>query len=407
MANLALVIDAGPTVSGGNRVIRMLDRIEKKALKVSNIVSRMFTPASKAMLKFEKRLTRIESKFRKFGATQNKVQKNFNKQTKLSSRSIGNLIRGFTSLFTVGGRAGFAIGEGAAAIGGLGFAAAATAGLILALVAALAAVLVAVVLFVGAIKGAIAVTKFIITETIAWEKELINVAKTANLTDRGIEMLTKGIQGMLAILPVTRTELLGIAEVAGQMGIQGVKNILRFTNAIAQLSLTSNIVGREGATAMARFLKVTGTGVRFVEELASVITALGNSYAATESEILNMTTQLAQNVAAFDVSAEKILSLSAVMKALGIETEVGSSVVGRAFNEIANSIDKGGESLESLRKITKLSFDELKRLDNFDIFIKTLEGLRRVQEEGGNVSETLRSIVLIRLPARILSSCWN
>lgn len=394
MANLALVIDPAPTLSGGNKVLRMLDKIERKALRVSNAMAKMLRPSTASMKAFETRLTRVENKFKKFGRTQDKVQKNITKRSNTSARSIGNLIKGFTNLFNVGGRAGLAVGEGAAAIGTLGTTAAVTGGLIIGLVAGLV-LLLAAVLAVGLTIKLIAKTiKFVIIETIAWEKELINVAKTANLTDRGIVTLTKGIQGMLAVLPVTRTELLGIAEVAGQMGIQGVKNILEFTQAIAQLSLTSNIIGREGATAMARFLKVTNTGVRFVEELSSVITALGNNYAATESEILNMTTQLAQNVAAFDISAEKILSLSAVMKSLGIETEVGSSVVGRAFNEIANSIDKGGESLESLRKITRLSFDELKRLDSFDIFIKTLEGLRRVQEEGGNVSETLRSIGL-------------
>lgn len=394
MANLALVIDPAPTLSGGNKVLRMLDKIERKALRVSNAMAKMLRPSTASMKAFETRLTRVENKFKKFGRTQDKVQKNITKRSNTSARSIGNLIKGFTNLFNVGGRAGLAIGEGAAAIGTLGTTAAVTAGLIVGLVAGLVLLLAGVVAVVLTIKLIAKTIKFVIIETIAWEKELINVAKTANLTDRGIVTLTKGIQGMLAVLPVTRTELLGIAEVAGQMGIQGVKNILKFTQAIAQLSLTSNIIGREGATAMARFLKVTNTGVRFVEELSSVITALGNNYAATESEILNMTTQLAQNVAAFDISAEKILSLSAVMKSLGIETEVGSSVVGRAFNEIANSIDKGGESLESLRKITRLSFDELKRLDSFDIFIKTLEGLRRVQEEGGNVSETLRSIGL-------------
>ena len=74
MANLALVIDPAPTLSGGNKVLRMLDKIERKALRVSNAMAKMLKPSTASMKAFETRLTRVENKFKKFGRTQEETE---------------------------------------------------------------------------------------------------------------------------------------------------------------------------------------------------------------------------------------------------------------------------------------------------------------------------------------------
>src|SRR5690606_40400737 len=70
------------------------------------------------------------------------------------------------------------------------------------------------------------------------------VRKTVDATEAEFQRLSTGIRRMSREIPVAATELAGIAESAGQLGIQN-KHILKFTRVMADLEIGRASLGKE------------------------------------------------------------------------------------------------------------------------------------------------------------------
>ncbi len=225
------------------------------------------------------------------------------------------------------------------------------------------------------------------------EKGLIGVRKTTDMTDKQFASLTTTLEKMALKIPIAATDLLGIAEAAGQLGVKGAANIAKFTETMGKLQLSSDVVGDEGAKSIARLLTVTDTAIGTVDKFGSVLVRLGNSAAASESEILSMALEVGQATSEFAVSASQAAALGAAMKSLGISSEVGGSVVGRSMNMIAEAVAEGGEKLDYVAKTAGMTADALKKSfgqDSAAVFQKWIAGI------GGMTSSTKTVAMLLK-----------
>ncbi len=228
------------------------------------------------------------------------------------------------------------------------------------------------------------------------ESGLIGVSKTANLsateTERlgaGISRLTTEVSFLGGALPVPRQNLLDIAEVAGQMNIKGVPDILAFTEAVGTLTLTTDLAGEEAANAFGIILQNTGTAAERSLELASALTALGNAFRGGESDILRTANEVARATASFDLAAGDILSLSAVLAAAGVRFEQAGTVIQRTLGGIQTAVTlaQAGD-FNRLEGILAPAVDDVRNLrDEMEGFIGLVNegtqesrfaGLRRV-----------------------------
>ena len=213
---------------------------------------------------------------------------------------------------------------------------------------------------------------------VEFEAGLLNVAKTAGLTAKEMDELGQAIKGM--DLPVSNAELSELATVAGQLGIKGTKNIARFTEVLGKLQLATDIVGSEGASQLARILNITGEGPEEVEKYADVLVTLGNNFAATESEILRVTSEVARATTAFGISSAEATAFGAALKSLGGRAEGGGTAIGKVFRQIQRAIAENGPLLKEFAKtmgttgeaLTK-SFNENKT-DTVIRFFESLSG---------------------------------
>lgn len=242
--------------------------------------------------------------------------------------------------------------------------------------------------FAGLTAAAVIVTKSFID----FEKALVGVGKTANLDGVALQNFGKKIQSLSQDLPVATNELLGIAQAGAQLGIVGEKNLLKFTTTIAKLGVATDLSGEQAATALTRILNVTGETIDTIDVFGSVIVALGNSFAATESEIVKVTTEVARSTSVFGVSSAEAAALAASLKSVGVQAQLGGSAIGRAFREIDKAIRKGGTSLDDLAKITGIAADELENRfgrDAVGVFKAFTEGLGAISKAGGSTTEAL------------------
>lgn len=214
-----------------------------------------------------------------------------------------------------------------------------------------------------------------------YETLLIKVGKTADLQGKELRDFGKEITDMSARLPLSTKELLDLAASAAQIGVKGKDNILKFTETVAKLGTATDIVGEEGTRAIARLLNVTGEGIQTVDRFASIITKLGNETAATESEILRMASRVGKATAQFDLGTVSVLGISAALKSVGVEAELGGSAIGRTFLAIQDAVFKGGDALDTFSKISGKTGEQLKTVFEkdattaFEIFIDSLSKL--------------------------------
>jgi len=229
------------------------------------------------------------------------------------------------------------------------------------------------------------------------EKRMIGVQKTTDFTAAEMKVFESSITGMARRVPVATAALLDIAGVAGQLGIKGVGNVTKFTEVVGKLSLATDVVGAEGAASIARLLNVTGEGVDTVDSFGAVLVALGNNSAATESQILDLATEIGLATSVFSVTSADALALGAAMKSIGVNAELGGSVVGRAMRTIEASIAKGGGEITKLSQVTGIAEKDLKKAfgDNATaVFSQWLQGIGRMIAGGTTAAEALKSFGL-------------
>ena len=236
-----------------------------------------------------------------------------------------------------------------------------------------------------------------------FEQGVVNVRKTTGL---GFEEISDTIQGLAKRLPISTDNLLEIAGAAGQLGVKGAGNIAKFTETFAKLEVASNVAGEEGAKQIARILTVTGDGIPTIDRFSAALVDLGNNSAASESEILEMSTRVAGATARFDVGSAGVLGISAALKSLGRRSEESGGVIGRAFNSIDQAIRNGGFEMEQLQVIMGKTGSQIKKQfkdDAAGTFKSFIDGLSRMDKKGFNVTKTLKNMGLsgVRIDAVI------
>ncbi len=221
-----------------------------------------------------------------------------------------------------------------------------------------------------------------------FDRQLIAVGKTTNITgqdlkDFGAEVVALG--GKLNGISIEG--LLKSSEIAGQLGVKGTDNILKFSTAIEKLKLTSDIISDEQVQDFAKFIEVSRDSFENADRLASVITQLGNNFATTEAQVLSNATEIQKGISIYAASAESVLGLGAATSALGSEAESSRSAIMTTFRVIDKAVSSG-KNLEEVLRLTGLTEKKLSDQFNKDatgVFVKFVGGLSKAKEEGENL----------------------
>jgi TP901 family phage tail tape measure protein len=252
--------------------------------------------------------------------------------------------------------------------------------------------------------GAAAVTAggFAVKSAIDFESSFAGVRKTVDATGPELDRLAKGFLDLSKRIPVNVNALNEIGEAAGQLGVQK-KSILKFTEVIAKLGVSSNLAGEEGAAMLARFANITRMPQRDFDRLGATIVALGNAGASTEKEIAEMGLRLAGAGAQVGMTQAQILGLANALSSVGIEAEAGGSALSTAMISIDKAVMGGGKKLEEFARVAGMSGQEFAaawRKDPSAALVSFIEGLARVKKDGGNVFTTLDKLGLGGLRVR-------
>lgn len=262
----------------------------------------------------------------------------------------------------------------------------------------------------GAIEGAEKLRDAIIATakaSIEYESAFAGVKKTVDGTAEELEALSGGLRNMSLEIPIAATELAGIAESAGQLGIE-TGNILGFTEVMAQLGVTTNLSANEAATALAKFANITKMSESEYSNLGSSIVALGNNFATTEADIVAMATRLASTGEVVGLTEPQILAVATALSSVGIEAEAGGSAFSKLLKTIQTEVETGSKKVDSFAKIAGMSAKEFAsawRKDAVGAVAEFINGLGRLEGTGVSAVSVLDALGLseVRLSNAVLA----
>lgn len=233
---------------------------------------------------------------------------------------------------------------------------------------------------------------------IDWESAWTGVTKTVDGSASQMAALEGQLRGLTKVLPASHSEIAGVAEAAGQLGVSRA-DIAGFTKTMIELGESTNLSADEAATSLAQISNVMGTmgreGPAGIERLGSTLVALGNAGASTEADIVQMSTRIVGAAKLVGASESDVLALSNAMSSVGIEAQLGGSVVSRILTQINTQVLSSGSKLADFARVAGVSahdFAAAWKADPVAAFQQVVAGLARVQASGGDTATVLSDL---------------
>lgn len=232
-----------------------------------------------------------------------------------------------------------------------------------------------------------------VTEYGQLEAAVTKVEKTTGTARLEIEGLAETLSDMAQnITPTATTELLKYAEVAGQLGTKSTGDLLNLVAAADALQNSTNLSGDQAVELLARILTMTGEGIPAIQNLSSSVVALGNDFAASEADIVQMTKEIVAGTREIELSAGAAAAIGVTLAELGQPAERSRTAIQRLSGVIKEATVKGGEDMERLSLITKMTGDEIVKSFGEEpekILLAFLKGLDDINDSGGQMSTVL------------------
>lgn len=243
-----------------------------------------------------------------------------------------------------------------------------------------------------------------VDKSIDFESALAGVAKTTDFSDVGLRNFGNQLMELSQRIPITANDLAGLAETAGQLGI-AEEDLLQFTETVAAMGVSTNMTAEEAAVAFARIANIFGTSSKEYSRLGSVIVDLGNNFATTESEIVDMAKNMSGMAALVGMTEADVLAFATALSSIGIEAAAGGSSMQKLFQEIEMAGAGGGFGLfADVAGRTNEEFRELWENNPAKAVEQFLSGLKNLENEGGSALLVLEEMEIkeVRLIRSIL-----
>ena len=226
------------------------------------------------------------------------------------------------------------------------------------------------------------------------ETAFTGVAKTTDFVGNEFEEFKEKIFELSGELPATAVEIAGVAEAAGQLGIEK-ENLVEFTETMIKLGDTTNLTAEEASSALAKFANITQMPQEQFDNLGSTIVALGNSLATTEADIVAMGTRIASAGSQAGMSEAQIMSFAGALSSVGISAEAGGTAFSKFTNELTLAVQTGSGKLSQFAQVAGMSADQFKKAyeqDAANAIAKFIEGLANAEKQGKSAVQIIEEL---------------
>lgn len=235
---------------------------------------------------------------------------------------------------------------------------------------------------------------------IDYESAFAGVKKTVDGTPQQFEKLSASIRNMAKEMPASATEIAAVAEAAGQLGVP-IGSIEGFTKTMINLGVSTNLSAEEAATSISKIgniMQVSGDDLdSWSAKFGAAVVGLGNNFATTESDIVQMSNRLAASGKLAGLTMPEILGLATAMSSVGIEAEAGGTAMTQTLTGISNAVSEGGEKLKiyaDTAGVTAEQFAEKWKTKPAEALQDFIKGLGKASESGKDANKILEKLGL-------------
>lgn len=229
---------------------------------------------------------------------------------------------------------------------------------------------------------------------IEYESAFAGVKKTVDATEGEYQKMSRAIREASKVMPASAADIAKVAESAGQLGIKK-QNIVDFSKTMIDLGESTNLTADEAATSLARLANITQMPQSEFRRLGSTIVDLGNNFATTEKEIVEMSLRLAGTGKLVGLTEPQILAVATAMSSVGINAEAGGSSFSRVMQKINTQVLSSGDKLDKFAQVAGMSADNFAKSWKTEpqiALLAFLDGLKKVKASGGDVTQTLKQL---------------
>lgn len=241
-----------------------------------------------------------------------------------------------------------------------------------------------------------------VNSAIQFESAFAGVRKTVNGTEEDFAKLEQGIQDMAKTMPQSASDIAGVAEAAGQLGIQ-TDSILDFTKTMIMLGDATNLSSEEAATQLARFANIVQMSQDNFDRLGSSVVALGNNLATTEAEIVAMGMRLAGAGNQIGLTEAQIMSFAGALSSVGIEAEAGGTAFSKVMIELQSAVENGGKTLEDFANVANMTSEQFAKAfkeDAAGAIVAFISGLNDTERLGKSTLGVIESLGMTEIRLR-------
>ncbi|WP_454880667.1 phage tail tape measure protein [Sphingobacterium detergens] len=235
------------------------------------------------------------------------------------------------------------------------------------------------------------IAKNIISQNRELSDSYAGIMKTTGLTEVQVEAVNRSLQKIDT--RTAKSELLGLAQVAGKLGITSVEDVEGFVRSADKIgvALGEDLGGTEQAVnELGKLLDIFKVKQEFgIEDallkVGSAINDLGASGTANEKNLIDFSTRLAGIAPAAKISLPNVLGIAAVMDQLGQSMQTSSTAVGQFIVGMGNDVPKYAK----IAGMEVQAFANLLRDDANEAMMRVLNASKNT---GGGIAELAKNM---------------
>jgi TP901 family phage tail tape measure protein len=197
----------------------------------------------------------------------------------------------------------------------------------------------------------------------SWESAMTGVARTTGLAGEDLKGLSDELIAMSQQMPTAASELASIAQVAGSLGV-AKENIAGFTEVVAKMAVGFEMSAEQAATSSAKILTAFGQDITAgnMEKLGNTVNRMGDSYAATETQVLDFTSRASILNTTFGLSIPQVAAWGTALISSGMEAENAATGINSMMNMALDP-----KKFDAFAKAAGMSTQELRERLNKDV----------------------------------------
>ena len=168
-------------------------------------------------------------------------------------------------------------------------------------------------------------------------------------TEEQYQRIHEAVLEISETTPVDYVTGMGIAQMAGQMGIavDGIESFIRTYSALTYAT-DQHISGSEGAKLVMDFLNIADGGAEHIEQFGNSLAWLGVHFNGTEDQIVTLGKRLAGAANLAGITTAQMLGMSSAFVHVGINAEAGGSAASKLIKQFQGAAEIGASAQSML-----------------------------------------------------------